>query len=213
MVESTIRTLINKGQGVIRPLETLQRVSRMPRSAFEPVYLISLAVNFYGFTKSQNVGLHWLHEWRNQGHADTEESSPTTGGKSDEKRISTTLRSALGLFNSFEPSNKSNFVFIAALLQAALVPWMHHVGRPFTPDAIELPSVREPVVLTIIVALFIALVEQTRGEKVSNLAQWLQIAPLPFRDNLIITGMLVGTCAGLLCVDIVLRAMQNIMNA
>ena len=82
-------------------------------------------------------------------------------------------------------------------------------GSPPPPDAWELPTVKGPVVLTLAIALFVALIEQPQGHRRSNVADVLQIAYVPFGLCVRLTGLLAATCATVMAFDVGFRQLQK----
>jgi len=201
MIESTLRSFISQGQTTIAPLKSLEKISAIPRSAFLPKYIFSLAINVYLFVSSQNAGLKWLEDYnKGQKHEDTEKVDGD-----QQKSISDVAKATLSMFSSFKPHMNSNFVLLSALLQVALLPWIHHLGRPFTQDLHYLPAIRGPILLTLGIIIFLALVEQPQGPELSRLADFLQIAQVPPVLCLKLTILLAATAASVVGVDAMIR--------
>ena len=87
----------------------------------------------------------------------------------------------------------------------ALLPLVHHLGRPFTQNIAELPVVRGPVTITLGIIAFIALIEQPQGTERSRLADFLQIHRVPPGLCVRIFLLLAATGASVVMFDSALR--------
>ena len=140
--------------------------------------------------------------------AEEEEKKKNGGSRS----LSSVAKMALSIFSGFEPNTKSNFVLLCALLQVALLPWVHHLGRPYTPDIGELPVVRGPVIMTLGIMTFLALIEQPQGSERSRLADFMQIHYVPPGLSTRIFFLLAATGASVVIFDSVIRHYSTINN-